>query len=625
MADETFDRVVAAELSRRYEQTVFEAAARSKDAVTRRAAARAAGRLKSAEAVSWLATLVRDEAGPVRRAALFALGQISGESAFLQLRSALSKLESNDLPVALVALGKTKDPRAVAELTERLQHSRNGVRGAAALGLFRLGDISAIPELMAAVKTERNDDARWRHIYGAWRLMRDAKRAGTLRAQDEWITWITPSLGSTRGYEERVFALRAAMQLEGGPAVALTMLKDEDPRLRIEAIHALSAEWTPERGATIVALATDPDPLVRRMVVDHIGKEPKQAVALLRQLEKSLEKSDPLQVDVATALAKAGERPAAIENEETKWRAGVLLGEVPAEGPKTEKGKLAAAEVCAEESVPTERANAVLAALLEDPDLAIRTSAVSSLGKRAARETSAALRGEYADTLARAARRSPGAEFDETRAEVLRAIVELKIAHPWLREALTDPDEPIRAAAREALLGLGETVPPKKPVGFRLLDQDARGLVAAARKLRGTRVILETNRGEIEIMLLPDEAPVHCVNFAELVKKGFYNGLSWHRVVPGFVIQGGCPRGDGWGGPGYVLPDELGTRPYVRGTVGMPKAGNDTGGCQIFITHLPTPHLDGRYTVYGQMLSGFATLDDIRVGDKIKSARLVAP
>ena len=82
-----------------------------------------------------------------------------------------------------MALGKTKDPRAVAELTARLQHSRNGVRGAAALALFRLGDLSAIPELMAAVKTERNDDARWRHIYAAWRLMRDAKRNGTLRAQ----------------------------------------------------------------------------------------------------------------------------------------------------------------------------------------------------------------------------------------------------------------------------------------------------------------------------------------------------------------------------------------------------------------------------------------------------------
>ena len=104
--------------------------------------------------------------------------------------------------------------------------------------------------------------------------------------------------------------------------------------------------------------------------------------------------------------------------------------------------------------------------------------------------------------------------------------------------------------------------------------------------------------------------------------KGFYDNRSWHRVVADFVIQGGCPRGDGWGGPGYFVPDEIGTRPYVRGTVGMPKSGDDTGGCQIFITHLPTPHLDGRYTVYAQVIEGLAVIDRIRVGDRIEKATL---
>ena len=622
-ANEQHDRIVAAELARRYDAALFEAAAKADSAMVRRAAARGAGRLKTPEAVSWLATLAGDDAGPVRRAALFALGQIGDQSAFLQLRSMLANVDSNDLPTALIALGKTKDPRAVAELTGRLSHARNGVRGAASIALFRLGDFSAIPEVMAAVKGERNDEARWRHVYAAWRLMREANQKEQLRPQAEWLDWLEPSLGLQRNYEERVFGLRAVMQLSGGAGLAKLMLKDEDPRMRIEAIRALSADWTPEHAAAVAPLIADEDPLVRRMVVDHVAKEPKQAVESLRLLETKLAPEDKLHLNVAVALAKAGERPKKLYTEEAEWRVGVHFNELPEKAPTTHEGKVAAADVCGEESVPAERANAVLAALMEENDLAIRTTAVSSLGKRAEREKSSTLRMEYANTLAEVARKSPGTESDSTRAAVLSAIVKLKISHPWLREALKDTDAPIRASARKALTDLGEDVPANTQAAFRLLDKDPSALMAAATKLRGARVVLETTRGNIEIMLFPDEAPVHCVNFATLVMKGFYDGKSWHRVVPGFVIQGGCPRGDGWGGPGYVLPDEIGTRPYVRGTVGMPKAGDDTGGCQIFITHIPTPHLDGRYTVYGQMLSGFATLDKIRVDDLITKARFI--
>jgi len=182
----------------------------------------------------------------------------------------------------------------------------------------------------------------------------------------------------------------------------------------------------------------------------------------------------------------------------------------------------------------------------------------------------------------------------------------------------------VRAAARTALQQLGREAPREPPPsGFRLHGHDAAALLQAARALRGARVELETTRGTIEMVLLPDEAPAHCVNFATLVESGFYKDLLWHRVVGNFVIQGGCPRGDGWGGPGYTLPDEIGRRQhYVRGTVGMPKAGDDTGGCQIFITHLPTPHLDGRYTVFAQVVRGLDVVDRIRVGDRILGARL---
>ena len=95
-----------------------------------------------------------------------------------------------------------------------------------------------------------------------------------------------------------------------------------------------------------------------------------------------------------------------------------------------------------------------------------------------------------------------------------------------------------------------------------------------------------------------------------------------HRVVSDFVIQGGDPRGDGWGGPGYALRDEINTVRFDRGAVGMPKSGRDTGGCQIFVTHVPTPHLDGNYTVFGKVISGMDVVDRIEVGDAILSARI---
>ena len=113
------------------------------------------------------------------------------------------------------------------------------------------------------------------------------------------------------------------------------------------------------------------------------------------------------------------------------------------------------------------------------------------------------------------------------------------------------------------------------------------------------RAILHTRHGSIEILLDVVDAPLTVSSFVDLARRGFYDGLTFHRVVPGFVTQGGCPRGDGSGGPGYTLRDELGERPYGRGAVGMALSGKDTGGSQFFITHAPAPHLDGAYALFG--------------------------
>jgi len=131
-------------------------------------------------------------------------------------------------------------------------------------------------------------------------------------------------------------------------------------------------------------------------------------------------------------------------------------------------------------------------------------------------------------------------------------------------------------------------------------------------------VSIETTRGEIRIELYRDAAPFTIMSVLKLAgREGFYRGLIFHRVVPNFVIQGGDPRGDGWGGPGYSLRSEFSPLSYTAGTVGIASAGKDTEGSQFFITHSPQPHLDGRYTIIGRVVSGMETVDEIRVGDRM--------
>ncbi|MER3409679.1 MAG: peptidylprolyl isomerase [Thermoleophilia bacterium] len=124
--------------------------------------------------------------------------------------------------------------------------------------------------------------------------------------------------------------------------------------------------------------------------------------------------------------------------------------------------------------------------------------------------------------------------------------------------------------------------------------------------------ILLTDRGEIRIELFLDTAPRAVENFQRLAGDGFYDGLTFHRVIEGFMIQGGCPRGDGTGGPGYTFPDEIGDRPIVHGVVAMANAGPDTNGSQFFIvTAEECPWLDGRHTVFGRVVGGMEVVDAI--------------
>lgn len=130
-----------------------------------------------------------------------------------------------------------------------------------------------------------------------------------------------------------------------------------------------------------------------------------------------------------------------------------------------------------------------------------------------------------------------------------------------------------------------------------------------------------TEKGEMKIVFFEEDAPKTVANFIKLAESGFYDGLTFHRVIPNFVIQGGCPKGTGAGGPGYTIPCELtgGNQYHDRGVLSMAHAGRNTGGSQFFICHsrTNTSHLDRNHTCFGKVIEGLEVIDEIRQGDKI--------
>jgi cyclophilin family peptidyl-prolyl cis-trans isomerase/HEAT repeat protein len=154
---------------------------------------------------------------------------------------------------------------------------------------------------------------------------------------------------------------------------------------------------------------------------------------------------------------------------------------------------------------------------------------------------------------------------------------------------------------------------PEAPKQNRAIDWELVKTIDPDKKVK-----IKTSKGDIVIRLLVDQSPGSVGNFLELIREDFYKQSVIHRVVPNFVIQNGCPRGDGWGGPTYAIGSEFGPLYYDEGSVGMASAGKDTEGSQWFITHSPTPHLDGRYTIFAQVVSGMEVVHKLEVGDRIQ-------
>ena len=200
-------------------------------------------------------------------------------------------------------------------------------------------------------------------------------------------------------------------------------------------------------------------------------------------------------------------------------------------------------------------------------------------------------------------------------------------SHPGVRhtarQALKSVDTAIRMKATQAgrqagfLPGRRSFLPPPAE-SFESQTPDTQIVKTAG----AYEAIIKTTRGEIVVRLNRRDARETVKNFVSLVQRGFYTGLTFHRVVPGFVIQTGDPKGMGWGGPGYAIPCEVFPGSFERGTVAMALTGKDTGGSQFFITQSRSPHLDGRYTAFGRVVQGLNIVDTITAGDRILSVEL---
>jgi cyclophilin family peptidyl-prolyl cis-trans isomerase len=348
---------------------------------------------------------------------------------------------------------------------------------------------------------------------------------------------------------------------------------------------------------------SDPVPAIRAAALEALARvDPDAFMSTLAGLDPDRDWT--VRAAVATAL---GSVPA----ERSLPRLTQMLGDRDQRVVPAVVEALAASHAADAERLVVNRLNA--------DDFAVRAAAASALATLKATSAVPALVNAYNSAVM----------VDSTyvaRAAMLSALNQLApaTARPLLQEALHDKDWAVRVRAADLLRaqgmtqGVADTIRPAT-AGRRIDDPAWTSIVAPQ---FSPHAFIDTDKGTIEIELAVLDAPLTVDNFMTLARRGFFNGTTVHRVVPDFVVQDGDPRGDGEGGPGYTIRDELNERPYLRGAVGMALDWKDTGGSQFFITLSPQPHLDGRYTAFGTVVNGMDVVDRIVRGDVIRGVRI---
>ncbi|UCF78826.1 MAG: HEAT repeat domain-containing protein [Candidatus Eiseniibacteriota bacterium] len=595
------------------------------DPLVRSRAAEALGRIQDSLAIEHLVRSLKDASPDVRSSSAFALGQIGSLTASKALRGLLGDKSSEVKTAAVEALGKLKDRKSVKRISRFLRSSDRTLARQAALSLAAIGDSTALSALWRAAESE-DGQTRWRVAYCFERIPHE-KSLGALSGlagDSEWLV--------------RNFVARALGKVPSEEAFSLleTLLEDEDWHVRASASRALGSFENEQAASALASALSDRSPHVKVSACAALGQiRLESSTEPLRVV--TFDSSPYVRAEAAKAMLLCGKEQAAgsallmLEDEVWFVRAALYeaFGEVGIpEAPRVllkayaeeTDARAKAAVVVGVGKTKNQQFLRPLAQAAADSDMVLVASVCEAFGEIGEPRAVGVVRQIYETWKDH---REPDVKIAALEAlKKLRAVGALEI----FRESLFDRESRVREIAHEAL---GELWGRSAADSLRALSMvalarptvvpEGYGVVGSSRARRAEIV---TDRGVIVVRLLGTEAPNTVENFARLAAEGFYDGLTFHRVVPNFVIQGGCPRGDGWGGPGYTIRCEINRRHYLSGAVGMALAGKDTGGSQFFITHSPQPHLDGRYTIFGEVVEGMDIVESIQRGDRITEVRI---
>ncbi|MFM8441838.1 MAG: HEAT repeat domain-containing protein [Methylococcus sp.] len=639
-ASAALDPISDAEDRRNADAPVLRTGLKSDSARIRARVALAYGRIQQPASVDPLLHLARDPVASLRAAALYNLGQLAWRSEFTEGREGeialvvadhLSERNREVRLRSIEAIGKIGFSRTPEWMGPLLDDPSASIRAEALMALFRYRYISVkrhpeapVPllpdnliEKMQVLTSDGNAAVRRNLVYGFARFKdrRGFDMALELsRDHDRWT---------------RLYAVNALIRMAdplGLPHV-MRRLQDHDARVRWAAVHAVEALGQPlaagrlrndadkhVRSAVAEALGSskiaksedDGIPWLRRMADDASAEVRAAAVTSLGQRLASAAEADLLQALSDREPVVRAASIAASRHLDPSQRAA-LLQQARSDEDATVRSALLAAMALE----PGEASFAFINEQLTASDSDIRQAAIRALGSRTEPTAVDACwqayraNAEAKDTFLRESAASTMGSFPGSAST----------AH--LRAMLQDPVFTVAWLAHEALLRRGIT-DIQKPVET-LTYSPYRDIAVPAHPI----VALRTSRGLIRLRLNTNAAPVHVANFVGLVKSHFFDGKTWQRVVPNFVIQGGSPSALGAESQDYMLRAEINTRRFNRGSVGMSRSELfNTGDSQLFITHVLAPHLDGQYTEFGEVIEGMPVIDRIEAGDHILTARL---
>jgi len=524
------------------------------------------GRIGDTTALDALHALLDSSWGLIRERAIEAMALLADERSVEPLIGMLQDPDPGVASLAAYALEKIPGTTQVDALIAACGSDETMLRRAAVRSLGRLEATSAVDRIVA-ISTEPHDD---------WQLdVRIADALGRIGKDSAGVSSLMSDLLESDVFHVRVSALQA---------IGRAGWRDLLP----EVLDLRSDSVVDVRAAAYGATADCLDGRTMELLSPGLQDEsPLVAATCLRRLGESTEE------DVVT----------------------LLLDAVAADGDRNRR--LGAVEGLA---AAGERVDLVhVLDLLDDRDPFVATVAAGALGERHDPEA--------VERLMAALDRADGGSADVrlAAATALGQIGDARATGILRTTLIQDPDPRIRLAARNALEQL---LPPEEAVGLpsaEELSADVRPVVRSllqpeiVDRSTATQLILHTDRGRIVIDLLGADAPQMVESFARLTEDGFFGDLSFHRVVGDFVVQGGDPTGTGSGDAGYTLRSEWNPRRYHRGSVGIAHSGKDTGSCQLFITQAPQPHLDARYTIWGEVVIGMDVVDRIQQGDRFQA------